>query len=481
MRTLSPARTVGIVFAFCTASAIFSPAQTFTSLASFNSTGGYDPNPGVVQGFDGNFYGTTYNSDSGNGSGTVFEITPSGTLTTLGSFNYSDGANPTAGLTLATTGNFYGTTSTGGANAAGVIFDITPAGTLSAIYSLCSVISGRGLCADGFGSNAAPVQAPNGHFYGTTATGGDGAGVSGTVFKITPGGKLTTLYSFCPQYPSCGTDGRSPQGLVQATNGNFYGTTNGGGANSFGTVFKITPAGVLTTLYSFCSLTNCADGTTPLTLVQATDGNFYGTAWGGGFYNNTECSVYGCGTIFKITPGGILTTLYTFQGTDGTSPDALVQATDGNFYGTSGIAGSNNFGTIFEITAAGKLTFLHTFTFSDGAGPYGLVQATNGSFYGTAAGGGANGVGTVFSLSVGLGPFVETLPSAAKVGAKVVILGNNLTGTTNVSFNGTAAKFTVISNTAIRTTVPTGATSGVVEVATPSGTLKSNVRFRVVP
>src|SRR5260370_5376594 len=168
MRTLSPARTVGIVFAFCTASAIFSPAQTFTSLASFNSTGGYDPNPGVVQGFDGNFYGTTYNSDSGNRSGTVFEITPSGTFTTLGSFNHSDGANPTAGLTLATTGNFYGTTSTGGANAAGVIFDITPAGNLSAIPSPFSIIICRGPCADGLRANPAPLHTPNRHSYATT-------------------------------------------------------------------------------------------------------------------------------------------------------------------------------------------------------------------------------------------------------------------------------------------------------------------------
>ncbi len=481
MEKLSLAKMTCIVFAFCATSAIFSPAQAFTSLASFNSTGGYDPNPGLVQGIDGNFYGTTDKSDSGNGFGTVFEITPSGTLTTLGSFNYSDGANPTAGLVLATNGNFYGTTSTGGANAAGVIFEITPAGTLSTVYSFCSVISSQGLCGDGLGSNAAPVQAANGDFYGTTATGGDGAGVGGTVFKITPAGKLTTLYSFCPQYPSCGTDGRFPQGLVLATNGNFYGTTNGGGANSFGTIFKITPAGVLTTLYSFCSLKNCADGTTPITLVQAANGNFYGTTSTGGFYSNVECQIYGCGTIFKITPAGKLTTLYTFHGIDGASPSALVQATDGNLYGTSGSAGSNSEGTVFEIIAERRLSRLHTFDFNDGAGPNGLLQATDGDFYGTTSAGGANAVGTIFSLSVGLGPFVETLPATAKAGAKVTILGNNLTGTTSVSFNGTAARFTVVSDTEINAGVPTGATTGVVEVVTLSGTLRSNVPFRVAP
>jgi uncharacterized repeat protein (TIGR03803 family) len=218
----------------------------------------------------GTSYGTTLNSNSGNGSGRVFKVTPTGVLSTLGSFNYSDGANPTAGLMLATTGNFYGTTTAGGANSGGVIFEITPTGTLSALYSFCSLVN----CSDGLGSNAPLVQAINGNFYGTAATGGANI-IDGTVFEITPPGTLTTLHSF-----NC-TDGRFPQGLVQAIDGNFCGTTNGGGANSFGTIFKITPAGVLTTLYNFCSLTNCADGTTPLTLVQATDGNFYGAAWGG--------------------------------------------------------------------------------------------------------------------------------------------------------------------------------------------------------
>jgi uncharacterized repeat protein (TIGR03803 family) len=482
MRKFSSARVAFLVFSFCAAAAISSPAQTFTTLASFNSTGGYTPNSGLVQGFNGNFYGTTSQSDGTNGLGTVFEITASGSLSTLNSFDYSDGATPLAGLLQGRNGNFYGTANLGGTNGAGTVFEVTPTGTLTALYNFCSVVSSQGLCGDGGSPAAGLVQASNGNFYGTTDTGGDGAGVGGTVFEITPAGILTTLHSFCAQYPSCGTDGRQPRGLMQASNGNLYGVTTSGGTNSHGTIFEITPTGTLTTLYSFCSLANCADGTSPVALVQATNGNFYGTARMGGFYNNSSCNVYGCGTVFEITPAGKLTTLHTFLFSDGSEPAALVQATDGNFYGVAGVGTTLNFGgTIFKITAAGAFTTLHTFDFTDGAYPDALVQATDGNFYGTASAGGADQVGAAFSLSVGLRPFVKTLPTAGKVGAKVLILGNKLSGTTSVSFNGTAATFTVVSNTEIKVSVPTGATTGAVKVTTPGGTLSSNIRFRVTP
>ena len=270
-----------------------------------------------------------------------------------------------------------------------------------------------------------------------------GTNGNGTVFKITPQGKLTTLHRFAF------ADGSEPAGgLVQATDGNFYGMTEYGGANGKGTVFKITPAGALTTLYSFCAQPYCADGELPqyAELIQATDGNFYGMTSQGGAHGSTQCGFGGvgsCGTVFKITPGGTLTTLYSFCA---------------------------------ETNCA------------DGGLPFGgLVQATNGKFYGTTSGDdfvsscSGSDCGTVFSLSVGLGPFVETLPASGEVGAAVKILGNKLTGATGVSFNGAAATFTVLSSTEIRASVPSGATTGFVAVELPSSTLSSNVRFRVIP
>src|SRR5580692_3902993 len=210
---------------------------------------------------------------NGNGSGTVFKITPSGILTTLYSFGSQggDGASPVAGLVQATNGALYGTTGHGGSNGDyGTIFKITPDGKLTTLYSFCS----QAKCAAGTQPAAGLIQATNGDLYGTTAAGGAN-GDYGTVFKITPGGKLTTLHSFCSQGapPNC-TDGWAPDaGLIQATDGDFYGTTySGGGADNGGTIFKITASGRLTTLYGFCSQSECTDGANPYGgLVQATD------------------------------------------------------------------------------------------------------------------------------------------------------------------------------------------------------------------
>jgi uncharacterized repeat protein (TIGR03803 family) len=310
---------------------------------------------------------------------------PAQTFITLRSFDKTDGANPYAGLVQATDGNLYGTTYAGGANYAGTVFKITPSGTLTTLYSFCSRIN----CTDGYQPTAALVQADNGNFYGTTYYGG--ANRRGTVFKITLGGTLTTLHSFD------GTDGANPYaGLVQATDGNFYGTTYEGGANAFGIVFKITPSGTLTTLYSFCSQSDCTDGLNPYAgLVQAANGNLYGTTASGGASHDK--------TVFEITPSGTLTTLHSFDGTDGAGPVAgLVQATNGNLYGTTEVGGANPFlGTVFKITPSGNLTTLHNFDGTDGEAPEAaLVQATDGNFYGTTYLGGA-GFGTIFKITPG--------------------------------------------------------------------------------
>jgi uncharacterized repeat protein (TIGR03803 family) len=477
------------LFALCAISAVALPAQTLTTLYRFHDSDGANPSAALVQGGSGDLYGTTPNGGTGvYQRGTVFKITPSGKLTTLYNFcaqsDCPDGGYPN-GLVQGANGDFYGTTSS-------TVFKIAPSGTLTTLYTFCSLPQ----CADGEDSAAALIQGANGDFYGTTTQDGanpDRQEYAGTVFKITSSGTLTTLYSFCTDDGAdpC-LDGQDPQAaLVQTANGDIYGTASGGGTNLFegdgGTVFKITPGGTLTTLYNFCSQSNCTDGADPNGLVQGADGNFYGTTHIGGPNGISES---GYGTVFKITPGGTLTTLYNFgsQSGDGTYPaSGLVQAADGNFYGTTAKGGANctvwGCGTVFSITPSGTLTTLYSFCSqnkcTDGKTPNaGLVQATNGDFYGTTSADG-DGHGTVFSLSVGLGPFVRTQTTSGKVGAAVTILGTDLTGSTSVTFNGTPAAFTVVRPSEIATTVPAGATTGTVQVATPNGTLSSNVPFLV--
>jgi uncharacterized repeat protein (TIGR03803 family) len=474
MSKLNLWKTVLFLSVFWALGAIACSAQTFTTLANFDGTNGANPYlMSLVQGTDGNLYGTAYYGGANDG-GTAFKITPGGTLTPIYSFcskgTCADGEYPSAGLVLGTNGNFYGTTSYGGAHHEGTVFEITAAGKLTTIYSFCDE-SG---CPDGEVPEGALVQATNGNFYGTTTYGG--AHLFGTVFEITPTGTLRTLHSFDLK------DGADPDaGLVQATNGNFYGTTFSGGANGdYGTVFEITPAGKLTTLYSFCSKGDCADGFYPYAgLVQASNGNFYGTTSYGGAHHG--------GTVFEITAAGKLTTIYSFCSksgcADGYYPKAgLIQATDSNLYGTTYLGGARDYGTVFKITTAGTLTTRHSFVGdTHGYAPAGgVAQATNGNLYGTTyLGGTYDYYGTVFSLAVGLGPFVETNPTSGSVGTAVTILGNNLTGATSVTFNGIAATFKVVSSTEITTTVPKGATTGQVKVKTPSRTLTSDANFRV--
>jgi uncharacterized repeat protein (TIGR03803 family) len=289
---------------------------------------------------------------------------------------------------------------------------------------------------------------------------------------MTPSGKLTTLYNFQQ------ADGFSSSPLIQATNGDFYGTMNSGGANGYGTVYHITRAGTLTTVHSF----NGTDGANPSGLIEGEDGDFYGLTNGGG--------AIGAGTAFKITAEGVFTVLHDFEDTDGDGPlGVLAQGTDGAFYGTTLYDGTQGGGTAFRMSPTGKVNTLYNFCTqndcSDGSNPnVGLIQDTNGIFYGTTPFGGGNGAmsdGTIFRLSVGLGPFVETQTKSGKVGATVRILGTDLTGSNSVTFNGTPATFTVLSRTEIVTEVPAGAATGMVEVITPAGALTSNAKFTVIP
>ncbi len=424
----------------------------------------------VAQGRDGNLYSTAAGGE--NGAGAVFQITPAGTEKVLYSFDgATHGSLPYGGVTLGTDGNFYGTTYAGGTTGYGTVFKITPAGSLTVLYSFMN--SG-----DGAYPFAPPVQGTDGNLYGTTSQADVGYG---TIYKITPSGKLTLLHSFDE------THGYFPTApLVQGTDGSFYGTTYGGGVSDYGVVYRITPAGKFTVIYNF----DGTHGGEPLSpLVQGGDGNFYGTASIGG--------ASGAGAVFKITAAGKLTVLHNLNGTtDGRFPyGGLVQASDGNFYGANSISGKastgcpNGCGTTFKISPKGQFSVLHNFDLTTGDTPSVTpLQHTNGIVYGDTLIGGTGDIGCVvgdcgvfYSWNDRLPTFVALLPHSGKVGKTIEFLGQGFTGTKSVSFNGTAAKFTVSSDTYLTATVPSGATTGSVTVTTPGGKLASNKTFRVTP
>lgn len=479
-------KTVVILFALVFATASGSPAQTFKSLYQFNGSDGEGPYlVTLVQGPAGDLYGTTANGgdlncDPPNGCGTVFRMNLAGKLKTLHVFEGMDGMPPYAGLILASDGNFYGTTARGGdltcapPYGCGTLFKISFDGILTTMHTFELI--------DGALPLGALLQAADGNLYGTTGGGGVNAGSGGTLFKMTLQGVFATLYSFCADPPNC-SDGAGPvAGLIQATNGNFFGTTAEGGnilrlCNSgCGTVFRLTPAGKFTTIHKFHNVDG-ANVWAPL--MQAADGNLYGTTQQGGKFG---------GVIYKITPTDQFTVFHNFDGMDGCCLLApAVQATDGNLYGITWQGGDYSYdGTIFRINAAGVLTTLYSFCggFNCAQGGYptdGLLQDTNGIFYAPTGAGGKYDDGTIFSLDVGLGPFISLVRSAGRVGTREGILGQGFTGATDVSFNGAPATFNVKADTFITATIPPGATSGFVTVTTPTGTLTSNKQFVVLP
>jgi len=446
-------------------------AQTYSVLYNLGTKSGDPINPAWIglfaQGRDGNLYSTSQYGGA-DGYGAVFQLTPSGNMNVLHSFSNtsSDGAVPYAGLTLGTDGSLYGTTYYGGLGY-GTVFKITTGGTFTLLHSFNGISEGELPVAP-------PIQGADGNFYGTTSNGG--GEVFGTVYKMTPSGSLTTLYTF---------DGtvRYPYALTLGTDGNFYGTAGGGSTTPDGAVFKITPQGKLTVLHSF----SVTDGESPYgAIIQGTDGNFYGTTEKGGSG--------GFGVVYKMTPAGVVTDLRAFNEDDGLgiSPWAgLVQATDGTFYGVAGTNFPPGAGLLFQITSTGTYTVLFNFTNLSGTYPgqgplVSLFQNTNGILYGDTDGGGSGNIGCItcgvlFSLNQGLGPFVGLLPYSGKVGKTIEFLGQGFTGTTRVSFNGTAASFKVVSDTYLTATVPSGAKTGFVTVTTPGGARTSNKTFRVTP
>jgi uncharacterized repeat protein (TIGR03803 family) len=303
-----------------------SPAAAFSTMTMSCRVGflaGNGPQ-GLVQGTDGNFYGLMFSSGV-NELGSVFKLTPKGVLTTLVDFDWNNGAGPVGALTEGKDGNFYGTTESGGDQLGyGTIFKLTPQGVLTTLYQFDFT--------HGAQPYAGVILASDGNFYGTTLAGGPTG--DGTIYKITPQGTLTVVYTF-------GGNANDPimptTALVQGNDSNLYGTTSyGGGPDNYGTIFKLTPAGVFSTLYAFSGI----DGYSPGGLVQATDGNYWG---------NTGYNTAGQGTIFKITPSGALTTVHIFDGADGALPGPVTQSTNGKFYGSTYEGGTSALGTLFSL------------------------------------------------------------------------------------------------------------------------------------
>jgi uncharacterized repeat protein (TIGR03803 family) len=422
----APATPVGGLCSFCGAVFKITPSGTLTVAYYFNDTAGsgYTPFGGLTLGTDGNFYGTTKAGGTFN-LGTVFKITAGGTLTKLYDFGKCkspcvDGAFPIAPPVQGSDGNFYGTTpyTTNGTND-GIVYKITPAGKFTILY----VFNGS----SGAFPNDPLIQGTDGNFYGTTTLGGKSLGSTcvvrsasftcGTVFKMTPAGKVTFIHDFGK------TDGAGPIGpLTQGSDGNFYGTTSEGGTSGFGVVFKLTTAGVLTVLHNF----NGTDGKTPdAGLVQANHGNLYGVASAGG--------ILGYGTIFKQTSTGSFSVLYNFENTHGATPE----------------------GTLF--------------------------QHTNGILYGDTDSGDSHGDGVFYSLNIGAAEFARLQTTSGKVGSSVAIFGQGFLGTKTVSFNGVDGTPVSVTDTYLTVNVPSGAKTGTVTVVRPSGNLASIQQFKVTP
>ncbi len=400
--------------------AIAAPAQTFATLYDFDgSNGGAYPWAWLIQGVDGSYYGEAQGIVQNNDPGAIFKITSSGAFTTVHHFdsnNLYEPAGPIGGLVRARNGDLYGAGG-GGFYGSGTVFKVTPQDTVTTVYSFCALGAN---CADGTFPWAPPIQGADGNFYGTTGTGGtlDCHNGCGTVYKMTANGTLTTLYSFH------GPDGANPHArLLLASDGNFYGTTFHGGStlgrcnNNYapgcGTVFRITPDGVFTTLHVFCLQSGCPDGANlPGGLVQGSDGYLYGM---------TGSLVNGIASIFRMSLQGELTTVYQFP-MGWAALGELLQGPDGNFYGMVSSGGTP--GSIFSMTPAGSVTTLHTFCQQypcpGGQYPEGsLVLGSDGLFYGTTSeGGDINGYGTIFTLDVGFKAL-----SVTKTGSGTVIGG----------------------------------------------------------
>jgi uncharacterized repeat protein (TIGR03803 family) len=455
--------------------AVSAQAQILHAVGVFDGPNGNGPYSSVVQGPDGNIYGTTDSGGNDTQSGTLFRLTPSGEVTDLYNFcslaKCADGWGPDSAPVVGIDGNFYGVVQGGGSGQLGTFYRMTLDGEFTTLYNFCATRP----CTGG-GAPTGIILGGDGNFYGTTDGGGNASG-SGTIFSISPTGQLTLLHTFCSLTPNCLDGARAFYPPILGSDGNLYGVTWGGGSLGGGVLYELTPSGTYSVLYNFCGQElGCSGIGEPYYVVRDANGNFFGTT-----EYNAEGRGYG--SVFEFTSTNQLLVLHNFDDDNDWPYTGLTIANDGNVYGVFGYDTKAS-GSIFTVTPAGVYTRIYSFDpdfrGDAGAPPVGpLFQGTDGSFYGVTPYGPGDFDGEVFRFSNGLSPLVETVPVMGPVGQSVLILGNGLTGSTSVTFGGVAAAFTVESDTYISATVPSGATTGAVSVVTPSGTLKGSPQFVV--
>lgn len=429
--------------------------QTYTDIHDFDEIEGccaLYPSM-MVQGRDGNIYGATTSGGS-HFYGNIFKMTPSGTLTSIYSFDSTHGNGPVGGITLGTDGNFYGTTYQGGSGHAGTIFKVTPSGTFTELYDFTNG-------SDGAYPRVPPAQAQDGNFYGVT-----GNGTTPVLYQWTTAGVFTPMATLPAQ---------SYSPLLLGLDGYLYGTTVNGGTHNGGTVFQFQPSTkTLKIIFNFNT-----EYSPYGPLMQGPDGVLYGTTSVGG--------TGGGGVVFKMTTGGsykVLVNFNTTTKTGGTKPySGVVLGSDKYLYGVTSTGGANGQGVLFKVSTTGSgFKVLHDFATVTGDTPYSTpLLHTSGTIYGMAFHGGAHtAYGTVYSLDAGLSPFVApVVRRSAKVGTSIGVIGQGFHSATGVLFGAGAGTYTVSNDTYLTAKIVAGATTGPITVEEPSGNLLSPLNFRV--